>query len=70
MLSEKVMKIQNYRILQRNNNNKKQTGESSSLNRKLGALVVMISWWFDLQLPMKSVPINNNIWNPIQARYT
>ena len=69
MLSEKVMKS---KIIEycKGIIIKSKTSESSSLNRKLGALIVVIAWWFDLQLPMQSVPINNNIWNPIQARYT
>ena len=35
----------------------------------LGAVVVMIVWWLDLQLPVQLVPITTSS-NPAQARHT
>ena len=39
-------------------------------NQLLGAVVVVIVWYFDLQLPVQSVPITSNVVgsNPDQAR--
>ena len=35
----------------------------------VGAIVAVIIWWLDLQLPMQSVPITTNVVssNPAQA---
>ena len=31
------------------------------MKRKSGAVVAMIVWWLDLQLPMQSVPITTDV---------
>ena len=38
----------------------------------MGAVVVMIVWWLDLQLPVQSAPITTKVVssNPTQARCT
>jgi hypothetical protein len=38
----------------------------------MGAVVVVIVWWLDLQLPMQTVPIITNVVssNPAQTRFT
>jgi hypothetical protein len=41
-------------------------------NLSRGAVMVVIVWWLDLQLPMQSVPITTEVvsLNPVQARCT
>jgi len=43
-----------------------------SLLTATGAVVVMIVWWLDLQLPMQSVPITTNVMslNPAEVSST
>ena len=47
-------------------------GDTFTLRSKIGAVVVVIVWQLDLELPLPSVPITTNVVssNPTQARCT